>query len=82
MKQNQVVTPSLEALGINRLTPQQRIALAQEILDTVVLEEELPQLTPAQREELRRRVAELEANPEAAVPWEDVRAAALTRCSQ
>ena len=36
-------------------------------------------LTDAQRDELRRRVAEDDADPDAAVPWEDVYAAILRR---
>jgi len=74
--------PTLEELGIDRLTPQERVMLAQEILETVDLEPAPSALTPAKREELRRRVAELEANPDDVVSWEEVRAAAQARCAK
>jgi putative addiction module component (TIGR02574 family) len=42
---------------------------------------ELPavELSEEQKQELRRRAAEHEANPEDAIPWEQVKAEALAR---
>lgn len=76
------MSPTLEELGIDRMSAHERIALAQKILETVSIELEPSSLTPAKREELRRRVAELEANPGDVVPWEEVRAAAQMRCAK
>ena len=66
--------PTLEELGIDRLTPQERVMLAQEILETVDLEPAPSALTPAKREELRRRVADHLANPHDVVSWEEIQA--------
>jgi putative addiction module component (TIGR02574 family) len=73
------MSPSLEELGIDRLTVEQRIALAQEILDSVVAERPPAPLSEAKRQELQRRLAEHAANPGDVVPWEHVEAEALAR---
>lgn len=65
---------SMKELGIDRLSPADRIALALEIWES--LEDARPptQLTAEQQTELLRRDAELTSNPEAALTWEQVRA--------
>jgi len=69
----------ITALGIDRLSAGERLQLAEEIWDS--LEAELPEfpLSDAQKQELDRRIAALEANPDAVVPWEEVEARALAR---
>jgi putative addiction module component (TIGR02574 family) len=52
------MTPSLQGLGIDRLSIEQRTALAQEILDSVVAQSSPPPLSEAKRQELDRRLAE------------------------
>ena len=71
--------PTLEQLGIDRLSVAQRIALAQEILDSVAADQPSLPLSDAKREELDRRLADAAANPADGVPWEQVEAAALAR---
>ncbi len=73
--------PTLEQLGIERLSVAERIALAQEILDSVAAEQPPPPLSEAKRQELARRIADADAdaNPADCVPWEPVMAAALAR---
>jgi putative addiction module component (TIGR02574 family) len=76
---------TLEELGIYRLSIEQRIALAQEILDSVVAEQPTPTLSEAKRTELQRRLADHAANPDDVVPWEQVEAEALRlplRCAK
>jgi putative addiction module component (TIGR02574 family) len=68
-----------QSLGIDQLPRDQRIALVQEIWDTIAAEPHPPLLTEAQRLELGRRVAEDDANPNDVVPWEQVKAQALAR---
>jgi putative addiction module component (TIGR02574 family) len=68
-----------QSLGIDKLPRDQRIALVQEIWDTVAAEPHPPLLTEAQRQELERRVADDNANPDDVVPWEQVKAQALSR---
>ena len=70
---------ALQALGIDQLSRDQRIVLVQEIWDIIAAESYLPLLTASQRLELRRRVAEDEANPDDVVPWEQVKAQTLAR---
>jgi len=72
----------LQQLGIDRMSTAERLALAQEILDSVAADQPLPPLSEARREELRRRLADAIANPADGVPWEQVEAAALARFGQ
>lgn len=73
------MSPTLKALGIDRFSVAERIALAQEIWDSVAAEPHPPLLTEAQRQELERRLADHQANPGDVVPWETVKAEALAR---
>jgi putative addiction module component (TIGR02574 family) len=73
------MAPTLQALGIDRMSVEDRIALATAIWDSIVTEPHPPLLTEAQRLELERRLADHAANPEDVVPWEQVKAEALAR---
>jgi putative addiction module component (TIGR02574 family) len=73
------MTPALQALAIDRLTLAERLALVQEIWDSIAEEVEKTPLTEAQRQEVDRRLAAHEANPQAAIPLEQVNADALAR---
>ena len=60
----------------SHLTAAERIQLAQDLWDSLEpaeIDAELP-LTEDQKAELDRRLADLERNPEAGVPWEEARA--------
>lgn len=60
----------------SHLTAAERIQLAQDLWDSLEpaeIDAELP-LTDDQKAELDRRLADLEENPEAGVPWEQTRA--------
>jgi putative addiction module component (TIGR02574 family) len=71
--------PTLEALGIDRLSVEDRIALAVAIWDSIAAQPHPPLLTEAQRQELQRRLDDHQANPDDVVPWEQVKAEALAR---
>lgn len=73
------MSPTLKDLGIDRLSAAERIALAQEILDSVIVEQAPTGLSEAKRKELERRLAEHEANPNDVIPWEQIEAEALAR---
>ncbi len=73
------MSATLRAMGIDRMTVAERIALAQEILDSVAAEQPRPPLSEAKQRELDRRLAEHAADPTDVVPWEEVEAAALAR---
>jgi putative addiction module component (TIGR02574 family) len=57
---------------IERLPVADRLVLVQEIWDRIVESNAVLPLTEAQKDELDRRIAELEAHPESAIPWEQV----------
>ena len=63
----------------NSLSIDDRIRLAEAIWEGLEPEEPLPDLTEAQKRELKRRMAELDASPGTAVPWEEVKAKAEAR---
>lgn len=69
----------LKALGIDRLSVAERIVLVEAIWDSIAADVERAPLTEAQRQEVDRRLAAHRANPQAAVPWEQVEAEALAR---
>lgn len=68
------MTPTLQSLGIDRLSSAERIRLVEEIWDSIPDEEIEPALTDEQRLDLRRRVADYEANPKSGSSWEEVKA--------
>jgi putative addiction module component (TIGR02574 family) len=71
--------PTVQSLGIDRLSREQRIELVQEIWDTIAAESLPATLTEAERLELQRRVDEDNASPDDVVPWEQVKAQTLGR---
>jgi putative addiction module component (TIGR02574 family) len=73
------MSPTLKALGIDQLSVEERIALVQEIWDSIAADMEATPLTGAQRAELERRLADHEANPDDVIPWEQIQAEALAR---
>ncbi len=71
--------PTLQELGIDRLSVEDRIALATAIWDSIAAESHPPLLTDVQRRELERRVAEDDASPNDVIPWEQVESETLAR---
>lgn len=68
------MSPTLQSLGIDRLSLAERILLVEELWDSIIPEaEELP-LTEPQKQDLQRRLAAYEANPKAGSSWEEVKA--------
>lgn len=70
---------NLQALGIDRLSVEDRLALVQAIWDSIAFDSERSPLTDAQRREVDRRLAGHRANPQAAIPWERVEAEVTAR---
>jgi putative addiction module component (TIGR02574 family) len=52
----------------------ERLALVQEIWDSIAQENEYFELTDEQRQELDRRLASLRANPSRGRTWEEIKA--------
>ena len=72
----------MATLGIDKLTVADRLQLVDEIWDSLDVEPEPPLLSDAQRDELQRRLAVLEADPTAVSSWEEVEARVLARLRQ
>jgi len=70
--------PTIEDLGIDRLSVDDRIALAQAIWDSIPAQPR-PSLSRAKQDELTRRAAEDDARPEEVVTWDQVKANILSR---
>lgn len=68
------MAPTMTSLGIDRLSAEQRIALALEIWESLGEARPSGGLTVEQRAELARRDAELDVHPELALTWEQIRA--------
>ena len=71
--------PTIKDLGIDQLSVEDRLALVQEIWDSIAAEVEQAPLSEAQRRELERRLADSLARPDAVTPWEEIKARALAR---
>lgn len=67
------MAPTMRDLGIDKLSPQQRIALALEIWESLGDARPSGQLSDEQRAELVRRDAELNNQPGIALTWEQIR---------
>lgn len=70
---------SLKSLGIDRLSVEERLALVEELWDSIAEDRAAVPLTGAQRAELDRRLAEHEAHPDDVVSWEEVKTSINTR---
>ena len=60
-------------VDLSRLSVSERLALLEELWDSLASEGAAP-ISPALAAELDRRLAEMERDPDAGSPWEDVRA--------
>ncbi len=69
----------IQTLGIDRLSRDERLALVQQIWDSIAVDQFPVLLDEAFRQELDRRVAEDDATPDDVIPWETVEAQTLAR---
>jgi putative addiction module component (TIGR02574 family) len=76
------MSPTLESLGIDKLSVEERIDLAEAIWENLAEEIERVPLTEAQRRGIERRLSNHRANPAAARSWEDVEKELLARLEQ
>lgn len=73
------MAPTLQELGLDCLSAEERLAVAEAIWESVARDAAAAPLTAAQRAELERRLADSNARPDAVTPWEVVKAQALAR---
>lgn len=77
------MTTTIDLAPILALPVEDRRAIADLILDSVAADTPADaELPPAFVEELRRRMAEHEADPSSGIPWEVVKARLLERCKK
>lgn len=67
------MSPTIQDLGIDRLSVSERLRLIGDIWDSLSHSEQI-ETSDWHREELDRRLAEADANPAAGMPWEEARA--------
>jgi len=73
----------LVSLRLDQLSMDEKLELVGILWDDITTSHPPGELlSDSQRDELRRRIADAEANPEDYVPWEDALAATLRRLSQ
>ncbi|MGE0607499.1 MAG: addiction module protein [Pirellulales bacterium] len=65
---------TVKSLGIDQLSLAERILLVEEIWDGIAADADAFEIPISHREELDRRLAEHEANPQAGSTWEEVKA--------
>jgi len=63
----------MKSLGIDRLTIEQRLALIEEIWDSITVDSTALPLTEAQTAELKKRIEEDDMIPDEVAPWEQVK---------
>ncbi|MFO0848598.1 MAG: addiction module protein [Gemmataceae bacterium] len=71
--------PTLESLGLDRLSRADRLALVQALWDSIAAEVTPVPVSDARRRELERRADEDDAAPDDLIPWEQVRDQARAR---
>ena len=66
---------TFQSLGLEKLSPVEKIMLIDDLSEELEAEgAQSSWLTPVQREELWRRIADMDANPHDSIPWSDVKA--------
>lgn len=70
---------ALHTLGIDSMSIEDRIALVQEIWDSVAIEAGLQPLGPAEQAELDHRLDEDDATPDNTISWETIKSEAAKR---
>ncbi len=58
---------------ITSLSVEERIRIVQVIWDSIAAEQVYPDLTEAQQQELDRRIADYEVNPNNVLTWEEIK---------
>lgn len=73
---------TIQSLGIDKLSIDEQLALVRAIWDHIAASGPVPHLSEAQRQDLRRRVADDDAHPDDLIPWEKVKAEARKRAGR
>jgi len=65
---------AVKAADLSAMSIDERIELVQVIWDSIAAETEKLELTTAQKHELDRRIADLDAQPDNVLTWEEIKA--------
>ena len=66
---------TFQSLGLEKLSPVEEMILVDDLSEELEAEgAQSSWLTPLQRDELRRRIADMDAHPHDSIPWGDVKA--------
>jgi putative addiction module component (TIGR02574 family) len=65
--------PTMKSFGIDHLSIADRLLLVEEIWDSIAAATDDLEIPQSHREELERRLADDDANPEAGRPWAEVK---------
>jgi putative addiction module component (TIGR02574 family) len=65
---------TMKDFGIDGLSPEDRLALVQEIWDSLAAEAAQIPLSEAQKAILDRRLADLDSNPNNVLTWDEIKA--------
>ena len=65
------ITATLES--IVELSVEERIHIVQAILESISIDQSIPELTIAQKQELDRRISAYESNPDDVRTWDEVK---------
>ena len=76
------MVPTMVELGLDRLSVEDRLAVAEAIWESVATELGDVPLSDVQRMELESRLADSIARPEAVTAWETIKARALARAGK
>lgn len=71
------MSSSAQSLGLDRLTIEERIELVEEIWDGIAASVEASDIPQSHKDLLDRRIASHEADPQAGVSWEELKAQIL-----
>jgi putative addiction module component (TIGR02574 family) len=63
----------MKELGIDRLSVDDRLALVQEIWDSIAEQPDLAPLSDEQKRVLDQRLADLDANPGNVMTWDEIK---------
>ena len=70
---------SIKSLGIDRLPVEERLALVEQIWDSIAADSAAVPLTDLHSAELQKRMEGDDAHPGDVTPWEQVKASTLSR---
>ena len=64
---------SIPVIDINKLAPEERLALIGDLWDSLCARPEVLRITPAQQRELDRRLDDLDSGNAAVISWADAK---------